>query len=136
MDLDSAIDDVGLKDVYSRVGLGRVLRDDLSVGGAAHSGSEGPVAELVPRAGIAGAETELLTGKKLQECKRGSLVWLLVKGSPQQFLAIEWHMLWTTKLRLLVMLTTPAKFFMATKSTVDTFASKCHACSPKTYWHL
>ena len=57
VDLDPAIDDVGLKDVYSRVGLGRVLRDDLSVGGAAHSGSEGPVAELVPRAGIAVAET-------------------------------------------------------------------------------
>lgn len=57
MDLDSAIDDVGLKDVYSRVGLGGALQDDLSVGGAAHSDSEGPVAELVPRAGIAGAET-------------------------------------------------------------------------------
>ena len=57
MDLDSAIDDVELKDVYSRVGLGGALQDDLSVGGAAHSDSEGPVAELVPRAGIAVAET-------------------------------------------------------------------------------
>lgn len=56
MDVDPVIDDVGLNDVYGRVGLGGVFQDDLSVGGAAHSGSEGAVAE-VPRAGIAGAET-------------------------------------------------------------------------------
>lgn len=57
VDLDPAIDDVGLNDVYGRVGLGGVFQDDLSVGGAAHGGSEGAVAD-VPHTGIAGAETD------------------------------------------------------------------------------
>ena len=73
VDMDPAIDDVGLKDVYGRVGLGGVFQGDvgvvagtsivgdLPVGGTAHSGSEGAVAEdhgLVPRRSIAGAETD------------------------------------------------------------------------------
>lgn len=57
VDMDPAIDDVGLNDVYGRVGLGGVLQDDLSVGGAAQSGSEITVAE-VPCKSITGAESD------------------------------------------------------------------------------
>ena len=57
VDMDPAIDDVGLNDVYGRVGLDGVLQDDLSVGGAAQSISESAVAE-VPCRGITGAETD------------------------------------------------------------------------------
>ena len=57
VDMDPAIDDVGLNDVYGRVGLGGVLQDDLSVGGAAQSGSESRVAE-VPCRRITRAETD------------------------------------------------------------------------------
>lgn len=57
VDMDPAIDDVGLNDVYGRVGLGGVLQDDLSVGGAAQSGSESTVAE-VPCRSITGAESD------------------------------------------------------------------------------
>ena len=137
VDMDPAIDDVGLNDVYGRVGLGGVLQDDLSVGGAAQSGSESTVAKcLVEVSQGRKVMVEVLAGEKLQECKRGFLVWLLVKGLSQQFVVMELRMLWKTKSRLLGMLTTPAKFSMATKSTVDTFVCKCHTCSPKTYWHL
>lgn len=57
VDMDPAIDDVGLNDVYGRVGLGGVFQGDvgvvagtsiaghLSVAAAAQSGSEGAVAE-------------------------------------------------------------------------------------------
>ena len=78
VDVDPAIDDVGLNDVYGRVGLsgafqgdvgavaGTSSAGDLSVGGAALSGSEDAVAEscrqgiqqdqeLLPRSGIAEA---------------------------------------------------------------------------------
>lgn len=81
VDLDPAIDDVGLNDVYGRVGLGGVLQGDvgvvastsiagdLSVAGAAQSGSEDAVAEScrqriqqdkgsVLRSGVAPAVTD------------------------------------------------------------------------------
>ena len=57
VDLDPAIDDAGLNDVYGRVGLGRVFQDDLCVGGAAHGDSKGAVAQ-VPHTGIAEVETD------------------------------------------------------------------------------
>lgn len=95
VDIDPAIDDVGFNDVYGRVGLGRVFRGDvgvvtgtsiagdLTVAGAAQSGSEVAVAEScrqgiqqdqrsVPRSGIAEAITDcIVTGSSREKVAEG-----------------------------------------------------------------